>query len=332
MKVRSLLACLVLAAPLPALAYPCQEICDDVIIPVRLSGDPGAPQYGLSGQLCSADDAIDGTLQVLIHGASYDRRYWDWNRDNSYLCHAVVRGGAVLTIDRLGVGASSRPANPGLLSIFSHAFAINDAVQFIRAGLLQTPRIGEVAPAEIVLVGHSLGAQIATVVSAQFGSVDRLILQGYSHTLGPAAMASFGLAHPAANELRFTDLDPGYLTTVPGSREGLFFAPADVDAATLARDETIKTTYTGAELGTIEPALAVSPGVQVPTLIVLGDQDFITCQPPGCEASGIRAGEPAHFPNADLTIRIVPDAGHSINLHHSADRAYRVMTRWLRRD
>src|SRR5262245_21605351 len=62
----------------------------------------------------SAADSIDrDVLQVLIHGGTYDHRYWnapDVNgRSYSYAAYALDRGYSVLALDQLGVGSSSRP-------------------------------------------------------------------------------------------------------------------------------------------------------------------------------------------------------------------------------
>jgi hypothetical protein len=54
-------------------------------------------------------------LQILVHGATYDHRYWDWPLDPeqySYVEWATERGYATLAIDRVGCGAGQLPG-PG---------------------------------------------------------------------------------------------------------------------------------------------------------------------------------------------------------------------------
>ena len=59
--------------------------------------------------------------------------------------------------------------------------------------------------------------------------------------------------YPAAADPRFgplSGLDPGYLTTQPGTRYHAFYEPAQVDPAVVAYDEMTKGTVTSAELQT----------------------------------------------------------------------------------
>ena len=78
-------------------------------------------------------------------------------------------------------------------------------------------------------------------------------------------------------------MDPGYLTTRPGTRESLFYDPATADPAVVAVDEANKDTITAAELDGLvsllsEPA-AQQPSYQdtVPVLVVVGAEDNVFC-------------------------------------------------------
>jgi pimeloyl-ACP methyl ester carboxylesterase len=208
---------------------------------------------------------------------------------------------------------------------------VHQVVQVLRSGTLVIPGFGRVKGQRIALVGFSLGSFIATIEASTYDDVDGVILTGYSHTVGPAAEASFDAVYPAALDPKFAELGlpPDYLTTIPGTRPGLFFHLPGVDPANLALDEELKQTVTVGEFGDIFPSLPASTGVNVPTLLVVGDFDFIACQEPSCSESDSLENEAAFFaPEACLEIDVVPDAGHSLNLHRNARDWFAIARDW----
>jgi hypothetical protein len=68
--------------------------CVDVDFSVAL--DPSTPEeYRIAGELCVPRGRRAQTLQILIHGASYNRHYWDFPhrpRRYSYVRHANDSG------------------------------------------------------------------------------------------------------------------------------------------------------------------------------------------------------------------------------------------------
>ncbi len=103
--------------------------CVDVDFSVAL--DPSTPEeYRIAGELCVPRGRRSKTLQILIHGASYNRHYWDFPhrpRRYSYVRHANDSGYATLAIDRLGSGDSDRPV-PELVTVHASAYTIHQVV------------------------------------------------------------------------------------------------------------------------------------------------------------------------------------------------------------
>jgi pimeloyl-ACP methyl ester carboxylesterase len=305
--------------------------CRDVTFEVALA--PDAPVDGeIYGRLCARGSVRNKTMQVLLHGGSYDHRYWDWPHPSdqySYVREMTAAGYATLSIDRIGTGRSSHPADASAVTLHSSAYTVHQIVQQLRAGTTIVRGFGRVVARRIELVGFSLGSFIATIEASVYDDVDAVVLTAYSHTLGPAAYASFDLAYPANLEPAFADLPDGYLTTLPGVRSELFFHTPGVDPAILALDEWIKQTYTIGELTDIFPSLPASLGVRVPTLLVVGDRDMMSCEAPSCTATGSLANESANYaPEACLELAIIPGAGHSLNLHYAADSAFAAVREW----
>ena len=76
---------------------------------------PGAPAtYTVSGELCAtpSERHAGTTVQLLIHGATYNYEYWDFGRfdgaEYSYARNVAAAGIPTFAFDQLGSGSSSR--------------------------------------------------------------------------------------------------------------------------------------------------------------------------------------------------------------------------------
>jgi pimeloyl-ACP methyl ester carboxylesterase len=187
---------------------------------IRVALTPMGPaNYTVSGELCATKDELrDGTtVQLLIHGATYNRDYWNFGTVGgmrySYSRDVAARGFPTFAMDELGAGNSSRPPSEQV-TIQAAAFAAHQIVQALRNGSINGIQFGKV-----ILVGHSLGSVVAWQESISFGDVDGVIVTGAAHALS-SAFLDLMLFYPATNDPKFSDsgLDNGYLTTVPGIR------------------------------------------------------------------------------------------------------------------
>lgn len=312
--------------------------CTDVTIPVSLNAKLSKDQK-IYGRLCRPAEGAVSTLQILVHGSSYDHRYWDLPRVGtrySYVNAMNMAGRATLAIDQLGVGRSSHP--PSLLvSAAANANALHDVVTAARAGTF-----GYKA-SKVVLVGHSAGALLSWQVADAFHDVDGIVSSGASHSSGLLYLTRvLGLTRPAlldpVTARRIPPLDLGYVS-IPGARSRLFYYSANAAASVVDQDEAQRSEFT---LGGTPTVTAFNPGtlsITAPVLIVNGAYDMPFCKQGGggsktdCgSAATLRAAEAPYFPAAtSLETAIVPNAGHSINLHNNADYFFNRTLSWLAR-
>ena len=330
-----LLCCLALLAafmPAGAQADPGGLRCTDMTFPVTLApGDTAV--YNVFGELCARGSLQNKTIQIALHGATYGHLYWDWPYQPalySYVRIATEAGYAVLNIDRIGIGRSDHPPADAV-TIDSNAYVVHQIVQALREGDRVVPELGRIRAERVALVGHSLGSVIAIDEASTYGDVDGVALTGLSHTvtshLGDLAF------YPANLDSRFAgqNLPDGYLTTIPGTR-GVFYQAPFFDPQVLAVDELNKETVTVAELNTAFSALGLSNGIHVPVLVAVGDFDLVFCNEPSCSVSGSLGAEAGFFaPDACLETRIIPTAGHDLNLHFQGPFTFLTLLDWMDR-
>ncbi|WP_406034191.1 alpha/beta hydrolase [Nocardioides sp. NBC_00163] len=340
-----------------------QRVCRTSTVPVDLQ--PGiviAPGSELgpaldaerSGQyifvkLCLPKGQTPRGVQVLVHGITYDHRYWNIAdpadpeaNTYSWEYHATRAGYATVAIDRLGNGASSHPPS-NFVDITSNATALHNLVQALRAGEVAAPGGERIAFSNVALVGHSYGSFTSMIEASRFRDVDAVILTGFSHKLNAStALNVTAKSYPAALDPQFagTLLDAGYLTPEPGNHQSLFYAPAtDVDGRIIERDEATKGTFTAEELDNYPLILATPLRIDVPTLIVNGTLDGIFCGQSqldlgtdcSTEARLVEQESP-YFPDApSLSSILVPGAGHDLNAFRPAPSAFQEANGWLAR-
>jgi alpha-beta hydrolase superfamily lysophospholipase len=261
--------------------------------------------------------------------------YWDFPfqpETYSYVRRATAAGYAVLNLDRIGIGRSSRPP-AAEVTIASNAYVVHQIVQRLRSGDLVVPSFGRIRAERVALIGHSLGSVISIQEAATYGDVDGVALTGVSHTVTPALGEILGALYPASLDPRFAgqNVPDGYLTSLPGLRGVFYYAPS-LDPLVLALDELTKETVTTAELDTALPALFLSSGIHVPSLVVVGDFDAAFCAPPSCSESGSLAAEASFFPaDACVETAAIAESGHDLNLQTTAQDAYDVILEWMDR-
>jgi len=290
------------------------------------------------GQLCYRGPVEPKTVQLVVPGATYNHIYWDFPYGHGYYSYvdaATAAGYATFNVDRIGTGSSSHPPSADV-TVTANAVALHDAITDLRAGTVDGHRFQHV-----IWVSHSLGSLVGWYEISRYHDVDAAILTGALHAVSPDLGAAIGGdVYPAADDPAFADsgLDPGYLTTVPGSRESLFYYPATANPAVVALDEATKDTGTVAELGifsaiTLPPDQAPSQQITVPVLLVDGQQDAIFCQ----EVTQYNCAGPASVlsyesqyypPQAHLQVAIIPGTGHDLALSTTAPLADAIMIGW----
>ncbi len=310
--------------------------CSAVKVPVSLTFLPLKTDT-IAGELCVPSGATPSTVQVLVAGATYDRYYWNppgQPERYSYVWAANKAGYATLDIDPLGTGLSSHPLS-ALVTVPTSASTVHQVIQAVRHGSLG-PKFSKV-----ILTSHSMGAAVAWNEIANYQDVDALIAADNVHIPSLVGAVNGALKlYPAMldPQLSKTGLDPGYLTTRPGTRISAFYNAADVDPAVVADDEALKQSVTATFMATYfaEDVDLDSSRIRVPVLVAAGQRDSIMCGPLGtnCSTSATLLHAEAPFygnPATCLQSYVLPQAGHDIDLSVGASNFFDVANRWADR-
>ena len=311
--------------------------CSDHTLSVTLAPE-ATETFQVIGTLCSQGPAAGKTVQLLLHGSTYARYYWDFpfqSEHYSYVRAATKRGYATFNLDRIGNGASDHP-DGNRVDIDANAFVVHQVVEALRAGDVASQSFGKV-----IVVGHSMGSMTTINYAGSYpGEADGIILTGFLHDVNwnfvnSTLLPSF---YPATFDPKFVGQFPNYdyLTTLPGTRGGPFYYLPNANPEVLALDETLKQTTTIGELNT-GPLMVFDPisfQVEGPVQVVIGEFDFIFC------GSLVNCSDKAAVQNYEETFysasacvetAVISEAGHNLNLHTNATASYSQMLSWADR-
>lgn len=306
--------------------------CQSLRISVALA--PGGPaDQTVAGTLCRpAAHPAANRVDVLVHGASYNQSYWDWpvgSGTYSYVQRTLAAGRATFAYDRMGAGASSHPLST-LVTTEADAYVLHEVIGSMRGDGF----------AGVDVVGHSFGSVVAVDEAGTFHDVDKLVVTGLLHSQGSGLATVAATFYPADTDRQFGLLfaDPGYLTTLPGTRASSFYDTATADPAVITYDEGHKDAISGTELaaGVAESELPASTNpsrlVTAPVLVLDGQQDGIFCNLTlNCSdlASVLAEETPFYADAARLAVATVAGTGHDVALHPSADQSFAAIDRWI---
>jgi len=294
------------------------------------------PSYHVAGELCRPPGDRGEVLQVLIHGSTCNRTYWNFpyrSRHYSYVYHANRAGFATLAIDRLGSGASDHPPAE-LVTVHATANSIHEIVTALRAGSIRDSDGHRVHFRKIILVGHSFGSNISWTEAGLYGDVDGVILTAISHDkTPPAAPLTVTDSWTAEMDPKFASagFPPGYLTNMPDKRAELFYYLPGAEAQVIEVDEANKDVLPMGVLIDQFTTYDLTRNIHVPVLNVVGNYDTLACELPSCLEAGTLATEASYYsPDAHYTLLVVPNTGHSTNLHEYAPWWYERAQTWVR--
>ncbi|KAH7058921.1 Alpha/Beta hydrolase protein [Macrophomina phaseolina] len=297
--------------------------------------------YNIAGRFCEPEVQIPGrsdTIQLLVHGITYDRNYWSgggsltgWEGSQySWLAHASAQGYPTLSIDRLGNGLSDHPDPLLVVQKPAHVEVAHQVTQALRAGA-----VGGRAFSKIAYVGHSYGSLIGNTLAARYpDDIDAFILTGFTSALKQAiaGVVVSPLGAPAAlvEPARFGNLSLGYMamSNEEGARGVFYTNSADEwDASVVYRDWLSRGTYTLGEAISTLFVNDVADGFDKPVLVLTGHKDQIFCGlalPVLGEAdcSGYLERTRQLFPAAEYYTKDVPATGHCLNFHYSANETF----------
>ncbi|KAL8798380.1 MAG: hypothetical protein Q9182_006702 [Xanthomendoza sp. 2 TL-2023] len=296
-------------------------------------------RYKLAGLFCRAPKKEKGSspLQVLAHGSSYTKEYWnraawgDMTIRNSWQQFAYEKGYSTLAIDRLCYGASSHPdpiLDCQLTTSIETFHALFDALKKGTA----SPKIP--VPAGIAFVGHSAGSiTVSNFVEAYPNDVDTAILTGWPS--GPIASigaaeyyASHHITPPARPPVypdyrpgaigyptRFKDLAQGYIASTNASYRSIGYA-GRYDPSYPLRDAQTQSTFPLGEAS--YTGLMSFPAFKGKVIVATGDLDSFARAD-----LDVIARTRARFPSASRFEWVNgTESGHLVNYHYSARQTY----------
>jgi pimeloyl-ACP methyl ester carboxylesterase len=313
--------------------------CQSFMVPVTVENVADAELYG---ELCIPKGQTPNTVQLLVHGTTYNHNYWDWPENpgtHSHVRAALAAGYATFNVDRLGVGKSTKPASH-LVTLAATVDTLHQVISKLRAGA-----IGGHQFSKVVYFGSSLSTAYGWVEASLHEDVDAFVLTGLLHFTRPTFL---GLVqenlYSVSEDPTFskTGLDGGYITNRPGSKATFFYNKANADQHIIDIDERLKDIASGMLIEQSVPLVlsqppAESPSrfIKVPTLIVLGGEDMTAAGPDGivCTDESVRQAEAPYYPNVPggIEVHVVANTGHSLPLHRNGPSTAKRIMDWLDR-
>jgi pimeloyl-ACP methyl ester carboxylesterase len=266
-------------------------------------------------------------LWVCQPGGNMNRHYFDLRPPGSddlsysFAAQMTARGDAVLALDHLGVGDSERPFDGWQLTPERLAAATISALRAAKPQLPDVPMIG---------LGHSMGAMMTVLVQAAAQPFAAIALLGFStrglpaflppalkgisaplpdgEALRPHAEAMFGQPFPVIHQRR------------SGNRELFGSAAAEAPGIASLKRATDCLLPIPALRSMLPGNVAVEAAqINVPLFLGVGDQDMTG--PPDAIAHAF-----GHAPS--VTLKVLPDTGHSHFLFASRAQLFDAMADW----
>ena len=252
-------------------------------------------------------------LVFAIHGGGYSRIYWHPHfADDSYSFARwfTDHGKAVLAIDMLGMGQSTKPEAESKLSrkiiTNAHAAALSQVLEAMDR------------PVSVTGIGHSMGGMMIISQAAAHPVFDRVAVLGWANE--PMVLGDTDV------ETMQADLIPdGYLPTPREPMRKLFYW-SDVPHSLIEKDEAHAST-TPATLG----RAALTPGemhadsamIEVPVLVVQSVVD--TSPDPQNEL-------PYFKKSASTELQVLKEAAHCQNFAGTRTHHWSELNAWIDRN
>lgn len=307
--------------------------CAQVPVPVALS--PGQPKkQNISGTFCYPfNPDRSRSIDILVHGATYDRTYWDsaFNFPQySYVNRTLQAGRAVFYYDRLGLGKST-PLPSTSVTMYADAYVLHQLIQHFQPAFRTTN-----------VIGHSYGSRIASLEASEYNDATRLILTDNLHSVGPVLANGLIKQYPANQDPQFAGkgLDDGWTTTLPDiAVRSAFYDTATADPNEIAYDNAHKSIVSqtefqqGQAIGKVPAGSNISNKITRPILLILGQEDGLYC------GLALDCSNPANVKNfeqpyytsaARLDVIVIPGSGHDLALHPNAGTSFMAINNWIK--
>lgn len=306
--------------------------CEDYRVPVKLSPD-GWLNYDIIGELCWRGELAGKTLLLLNSGLGYGPVYWDFpyqSENYSFVQAAVAKEYATFNYYRLGIGESDHPLG-FRINADVHAYIAHQIITELKT----TTQVGPV-----VTVGHSFGSAISVAIAYNYPeNIDGVIVTGFIHNVNPAYTdESRETSQVAATDPHFLGsvFDLTYFTSAPETRGRTFYVSSNSDPDVYAIDEANKQTLTLGEILSVRTYFGPqSKSINVPVLVLVGDDDIIGCggELDCSDIDAVVANEKEAYsdPATCVETYVLKDTGHNLSLHNDAASNSAQMLDWLDR-
>lgn len=283
--------------------------------------------------------ARDPLALICLPGGSINRRYYDLGGDErpSYsFARCMAQSGMItVSIDHLGVGESTRPADefaltPNVLAA-ANAHATGQVVEGLKDGSL-VPDLRPLPDLATIGVGHSMGGMLTVMQQAIDPRHIALVLLGHSNGgqikyLPQSAHGLIGVPEAIADQIAAIARE-FQATAAPDrlespERRAIFYgekAERDgVEALKQARDVLLAVAGMQTLIpGSIAPQMKT---IKVPVFLGVGDQDIV----------GPTHAIPSILPNSrDISLLVLPDTGHCHFIFASRHSLFERIARWTR--
>ncbi|KAK8091699.1 alpha/beta-hydrolase [Apiospora hydei] len=303
--------------------------------PLPITGTTAAPvksTYSVGATLCGNGS----TTLILTHGILESKLYWQpdfpGSERNDFVKAAVKAGYSVLSYDRIGVGSSSR-----VNSLTDAQFQVQVAVLGSLVSHIRTASTAPTPARKTVLIGHSYGAYLTAAAAASNQSrnaIDALILTGFAGGFSHFAPFLAGAGLRVARDQRprrWGALDAGYLTTADRYADAyIYYHDGDYERRVAEwTHERGSEPFAVGELPSLLATNITYEDITAPVQIVQGRYDVSAC---GGNCDG-QLGEIRGNLTGAKVVETVEDlpAGHNLNLHLIAPKAFELMFDFLRR-
>ena len=246
-------------------------------------------------------------LVLLVHGASDTHAVFDFAPGYRAARELAQRGFGVLAVDRVGYGASSRPAGD-TLSFATQARQLHEVITAIRGGALGY------TPSEIVTLGPSAGADIIMTEAGTYHDVDGVIVAFNTSQLQPALFQVDVGAWFAQGP---------YFDFGVAFRTGFFYAEPWATDRIIDRDNATRSLVPRAEILSAlnNESAAFRDDIDVPVLLMQAEHDELFVP---IDDSALFSSSP------DVTFALLRHAGHKGFSHPtSKEAAVHTVVRWL---
>jgi pimeloyl-ACP methyl ester carboxylesterase len=290
---------------------------------------PDGATYTVRGHITGPKSFKRPGVTLYLHGLGLGEWLWNFQPVKSYnFVRGMARSRHVsVSVDRLGYGASDKPASGKAICIGSQADIAHQIVGQLKTGAYTVTGGSARKFKRVAIAGHSAAGQISITEAYSYRDLRALVVVGFSFSNLPRGNDEFGFQRIACDK----GGDP-----VTGLTDYAFFGRTDAgfrstmfrSAPKAVQDAAIPLHYPDpcgdnySLIDTIQRQAANVGKVKVPVLVACGANDVLYAGF-GCEAQADRFAKGSSL--------ILKNTGHGVPLERSARTFRKRLSRFLGR-